>query len=1066
MTEQEFEVISKLSNDDFNALDSDTQIAYLQMLKEKNKKSSSSTMIPVETYVELGANLGIEVADSVTGATDMVKDIVSKKTTESLSGTQTAIVYLKMAQSVYSIATGQFKWDLLNTVSLLSSTLACLTAIGINIACMTALTSILASNPFSFALAIIVSVINYYAIGSQLAKLKKQYMTCYNSYRRIKKLGKWCDTNEIIYTGIKRVIDGCKQKCNDMIYYLTEHEKDLNNMMTRKIFVGADFNSFVLFTNIITFIQSAQDLSTTRDGVYNDYIDFCSIEDYIDTHNIITQDKCRIEYYILQGDTYGLKNFTIALDYLKGFFATYKQNKNLTKQTKSDIEYVLKCVDELSSCIGTENLINLQKENEKFLDSRNPEELFNSIYSYLIYSSAMENSPFKVCSSLLNKQYYKDQNIYEYVSAFSEYPVFLFSKWFFYFGNIMYNDIYIENYKSEIINAYNKDKSLYDFSFMKDLTDNINTFNDYKIVLLWLFSVREFLQNIVDKTYEKYSPTYATSITQTATDKDGKTLYNFYVPNNNYMFNNLIKLIDNFKQYMVEYGYDKDKYSNIFKNLFTFNTSNNLIRCRFVTQDNWFFWGKSNDKPKDVNNSFKNIIKSSGTYINRNSTQTFENTYVPFSRTTSKVIIAKGNYDYAVNIFPIVTKKEIENDNLIDITRKVDLTLNDVYYYSKLDYREFFVDILRRTKNIFILHSYIKQIFLDRYTQNWTTCYYSILYALMYDKNLRDLFFDGYNFQLSTDKSVVYNSYKEYAQDKRFDVIFWWVDNGIKTFNIYTIVDDMLKNSKNKEKLKEILDDIKLKYDEYINSVKIDISYITSLINEQIANFETILDKYVKYDSSLSYSYTDKNNTYLWNLYKSARDLGVNNKSYITNIEKHLVPVYKLKDDFIELETYYPPMFILMSAQDDSNISQAFYLYNKTAINSLFDIGNEKFSEKVNEFKDLVNLSIQPIVVDINHDKVIEKIKSDIKKSYDLSLEELTDLIGSQEDEYIIMENLTNTEILKANNEKVNSSNEELANSTQKSINSIRTLLDNKKLIKYTIIGGIGVILSKLIGRK
>ena len=177
MTDLEFEQISKMSQKDFEKLDNQTQLEYLEMAKTKLKQEKTSVSIPAETYVELGANLGIEVADSVTGTTDMVKNIVSKKTTESLSGTQTAVVYLKMAQSVYSIASGQFKWDLLNTVSLLSSTLACLTAVGVNIACMTALTTILASNPFTFGLSVVVAVINYFSVGSALEKLKKQYMT-------------------------------------------------------------------------------------------------------------------------------------------------------------------------------------------------------------------------------------------------------------------------------------------------------------------------------------------------------------------------------------------------------------------------------------------------------------------------------------------------------------------------------------------------------------------------------------------------------------------------------------------------------------------------------------------------------------------------------------------------------------------------------------------------------------------------------------------------------------------------------------------------------------------------
>lgn len=1086
MTEQQFQEISKLSNDEFSALDNDTQIEYLNMLKEKNKSQSSNT-VPIETYVELGANLGVEVADSITGATDMAGKIVAKKTAETLTGTQTAIVYLKMAQSVYSIVKGEFKWDLLNTVSLLSSTLACLTAIGINIACMTALTTILASSPFTFALAVIVAVINYFSIGNQLAKLKKQYMTCYNSYRRLKKLCKWCDTNEIIYTGIKRVIEGCKQKCNDMIIYLTEHEKELNNMMTRKIFVGADFNSFVLFTNIITFIQSAQDLSTTRNGVYNDYIDFCSIEDYIDTHEIIKQDKCRIEYYILQGDTYGLKNFTIALDYLKGFLETYKLNAGLTKQTLSDISYVYKCIEELNNTIGTQNLINLQKENEKFLDSRNPEELFNSIYSYLVYSQSMKDSPFIVCASLLNPEYYKEQDIYEYVSAFSEYPVFLFSKWFFYFGNIMYNDIYIENYKSEIINAYNKDKQLYDYTFMKDLTDNINTFNDYKIILLWLFSIREFLENILYKQYEKYSPVYATSITQTAIDKDGKALYNFYLPNDSYLIPKIKSLVGNFVYYMKKNGYNTDKYSYLLENFWLFKNYDKDINVSFINlgcidslMGKWDLGGILG-KFNAINDNIYNLLNTrtyTYTYTGKNiygktenktgyrkyesgklktSFETFKNMYNDYSNNS---IVSNGFLNGAYI-------RSVRDDGKFAFGKTKDFNIDIIDYLgSSNSINEFFYRILNFTKDIKYLYAYMVLIFDGRWSNNWGGSFFEIAYLLDKSKTLRDLFFNGYEFKTTHNRDEYLKSLWEFVKGERQDIIFYWADNYCPNINLHTFADDMVKQSNYKAKIETLYNDFKNVYNDYISAIKYDIKFAVNSINEQIANFETILDKYVKYDSSLSYAYTDKNNTYLWNLYKTARDLGVNNKGYITNIEKHLIPVYKLKDGYIQLETYYPPMFVLMSAQDDSNISQAYYLFNKTAINSLFDIANEKFSEKVNEFKELVDLSVQPIVIDINHDKILQDIKTEMEKSYNISQEELIERLGSQEDEYILMENLTNTEILKSNNEKINSSNEELAIKTQKDIDNTRVLLDNKKVIKYTILGGVGFIVAKFLGRK
>ena len=118
-------------------------------------------------------------------------------------------------------------------------------------------------------------------------------MSCFNSYRRIYKLCNWANTNEVIYQNFNSVLDFAKEEILKIKDEFINSEYYKTNMR-RKIFVGADFNSFVLFNNIITFIQSKQELSTAKDGVYNEYIDFCSIEDYIDTHEIIKQDLARI----------------------------------------------------------------------------------------------------------------------------------------------------------------------------------------------------------------------------------------------------------------------------------------------------------------------------------------------------------------------------------------------------------------------------------------------------------------------------------------------------------------------------------------------------------------------------------------------------------------------------------------------------------------------------------------------------------------------------------------------------------------------------------------------------
>ena len=575
MNKQRFEEIQKMTDEQKQELSKEEISEFYNYLQST---SSSSVSIPTEVYIEAGVEVATE---SLMIATNTSEKIL--KTTQELAKgvtpTQTVgtvgkvAIFLSMATNIYSMVKGSFKWDLINVVNLVSSTLACLVLLGVNIACMGALATILASNPFTIGLAVVVILINYFNVGEIAEKIKKTYMSCFNSYRRIYKLCNWADTNEVIYRNFKSVLEFAKNEV------LKIKEKFINSEyynlnMRRKIFVGADFNSFVLFNNVITFIQAKQELSTAKDGTYNDYIDFCSIEDYIDTHEIMQQDLARIEYFILQNDLKGLKDFVISIDFLNGYFDTYKQNKFLTFNVRKDIDFVLSCVSKLKSAIGEKGLTDLKEENSQFKNVRNPQELFNSIYSYLIYANSMRNSPFTVSKTLLNPEYYEDQNIYEYVSAFSEYPVYLFSNWYFYFGNIMFNDVYIEKYKTELISAYNLNNSLYTETFYKDLINDINSYADFKVSLTWLYSIKEFLQNLTNYEYNKYSPYFATSFTQSGQTEDGKTLYNYYLPENEYLIPEIKTVIENFVKYFKMFGYEKEKFSYLLDNFYTLKNFN------------------------------------------------------------------------------------------------------------------------------------------------------------------------------------------------------------------------------------------------------------------------------------------------------------------------------------------------------------------------------------------------------------------------------------------------------------------------------------------------------------
>lgn len=1027
MTKQRFEEIQNMSEDERLALSKEEISDYYDYIAST---SDTSISIPTEVYIEAGVDVATETLLISTGASEKLlkatEDLSKGITPSQTVGTVGKVaVFLSLATNIYSMVKGSFKWDLVNTVNIATSVVACLVLLGVNVACLGALATILASNPFTIALAVITILVNYFQVGQMAEKLKKTYMSCFNSYRRIYKLCNWADTNEIVYKNLNSVLDFTKEKVLNLKQEIANSE-NFKADMTRKIFIGADFNSFVLFNNVITFIQAKQELSTAKDGVYNDYIDFCSIEDYIDTHEILKQDLARIEYFILQNDLKSLKDFVISIDFLTGYFDTYKLNNNLTFAVKKDINFVMGCIDKLKSAIGEKGLSDLKNENSQFKNVRNPQELFNSIYSYLIYANSMRNSPFIVCSSLLNPEYYEDQNIYEYVSSFSEYPVYLFSNWYFYFGNIMFNDIYIEKYKTEIVSAYNKNKSLYSEPFYKDIINDIESYDDFKVSLIWLYCIKEFLQNLSDYEYNKYLPYFATSFTQNGQTEDGKTLYNYYLPENEYLIPEIKTVIGNFKKYFEENGYESDKFSYLL----------------------------------DVFSILKNYnVKTSIPFINVDSV----------SYMAEQIFKFKLNYSSflsTLNMNPLIIGLYNPKDSF-NFEKEFDINEIDFYGLSE-SVTDFYTRVLLRTKDLKYLFYYIILSLSNNFKGNVYRCLITLYYLLNNSQDIRDLFFNGYNFSTTKNEDTFLKSVGDFEKGLRNDVILFWFDTR-ETINIKSLVETLYDRSKHKENLDKVYNGFKQVYEDYRQIINEDIKQCQQLINTQTADFLSVLDKYPQFDSALSYSYTGKYDVYLWNLYKMAQSLGLNNKSYLSNIEKHLVPVYKLENGFIQLETYYSPMFILLGAKDDTDLSQSYYLVNQEALNSLFNIGNEKFEEKIKEYKDLVDMTIQPKIAVINHKKIIDDISVNIKTMYSLNKEQMIDLLGSQEDEFIMIQNLLNQEILSKavnNSNVVNSeilnayeTNKTLAESTQNDIKENKRVIDKNKIIKYAMFGGLFFIL-------
>ena len=344
----------------------------------------------------------------------------------------------------------------------------------------------------------------------------------------------------------------------------------------------------------------------------------------------------------------------------------------------------------------------------------------------------------------------------------------------------------------------------------------------------------------------------------------------------------------------------------------------------------------------------------------------------------------------------------------------------------------------------------------------------SLYYLLNNSQYLRDLFFNGYNFITTKNEDTFLNSINDFEKGLRNDVMFYWFDTR-ETLNINSLIETLYDRSIYKENLDKVYNGFKQVYEDYRQIINNDLKQCQQMIDTKTADFLSVLDKYPQFDSALSYAYTGKYDVYLWNIYKMAQSLGLNNKSYLTNIERHLVPVYKLENGFIQLETYYSPMFILLSSKDDTDLSQSYYLVNQEALNNLFNIGNEKFEEKIKEYKDLVSLTIQPEIAVIDHKEIINNISENIKTMYTLNKEQMIDLLGSQQDEFIMIQNLLNQEILQkvvdssnvVSSEILNAyeTNKGLADTTQNKINENKRVIDKNAIIKYAMFGGLALIL-------
>lgn len=333
----------------------------------------------------------------------------------------------------------------------------------------------------------------YNAMGS----LRDVMNICYSLYRRLAKLNRKIDVNVILDTHLTNIISVIDSSLKDMISYL-QTSKD-NITLDKKYFLPSDFNSMILSENIMSWIDMNETIMTARNGTLQSYIKFVPIMDYIDTHEVIEKDNTRIQSFILDNNIEMMNIFVLKLGQLKESLNNYeKQYTNLTEFTKKDIAFLKTSVNNLLNLFSADLLNNLKLENQSV--TKDTVSIFNSIYKYLDYGSVMQNSP-AINFQSITQLYFPQINLKDYCYNIPEYPIFVLKNWFSVFGDILFNNIYIENYKKQLSFEYQKNQNIYDKNLYSDImlrTENLNLFTekyqDGKFLL-------EFFKKIKDKTF-------------------------------------------------------------------------------------------------------------------------------------------------------------------------------------------------------------------------------------------------------------------------------------------------------------------------------------------------------------------------------------------------------------------------------------------------------------------------------------------------------------------------------------------------------------------------------------
>ena len=762
-----------------------------------------------------------------------------------------------------------------------------------------------------------------------LDDLKKGRDVSYGSYRRIRTLEEFTDPNNICYQLFSNLTEIAQKSLLDIKQYLENNQRNI--LMSKKLFIPADFNSFILYQTILSWVDLNEAIITANDGAYTDYIEFVSISDYIDTNNIFEQDCIRLKELILENNVDVLVIFLKALESLDKELLLRSKNADLTDFTKADILYLYNKTQILLSIFkeGGELYNNLKQE--LIPQSYDVATLMMSIFRYLDYGYALANNNTQILQNLYqDDEFISGISIDSYVAnqAGFEWILEILKSYSVDFGIILFNTIYIEKYKKEIEYRFNQDSSKYSEGFYKSILEYIKNFEVKSNQFYNYFC----LENTIKYLYLKgYNTINQEMITYKSYDDKGYIIdkipqFDTYVTFN---YKNIYDYIFDFK--------DTGLYNQYFQKSLIFNDKQiyKVTTGNAWLEDNTYHWsdtGGWSDKARNIKNSFSLTELLEFPYTSQ---QYFEN-------------LLKDRNIFAV-LFVNAFQKQNTRYYCGYLTDLANILFNNGFNYDKLDDNSAIIDMIIRSKKLFEVR-YINGIISN---SNYKSVFLALVNnTLKYQQN--------YTFKSFSNRYTGIDCYKILEQ-KGLKQILW--ESYLETYGKYGF--DII-NAKREEVFNNLLQqDL-----EVLRVILLELKAFTVDFEIENADYSSIFSDYTvnKYDLEL------------FEIMKQALSLLKSNYGKYQKFDMTIIkPLYNYQNNVLYFYGLFRPFDILVQSYNrTSGISDIYYLLNQISFDTLFEYAQGNFFSKLLQIDNALELKPEKYTLVAKYQDIITNLENSL----------------------------------------------------------------------------------------